>query len=96
VLEFVQIAIGGLVVGTIYAAIALGFSLIFRVTGAINLSQGGFALIAAMIGYTFAVEWGWPLMVAIPAAVATTVVTGVVLSRFTFVRALARFLSEAK
>ena len=43
-LEFVQIAIGGLVVGSIYAAIALGFSLVYRVTGAINLSQGGFAL----------------------------------------------------
>ena len=61
VLEFIQIAIGGLVVGSIYAAIALGFSLVYRVTGAINLSQGGFALVAAMIGYTFAVAWGWPL-----------------------------------
>ncbi len=58
-LEFAQIAIGGLVVGSIYAAIALGFSLVYRVTGAINLSQGGFALVSAMIGYTFGVAWGW-------------------------------------
>jgi branched-chain amino acid transport system permease protein len=94
VLEFVQIAIGGLVVGSIYAAIALGFSLVYRVTGAINLSQGGFALVSAMIGYTFAVAWGWPLVFAIPAAVITTVIAGVVLARFTFVPALAR-LSNA-
>src|SRR5579871_3990 len=94
VLEFTQIAIGGLVVGSIYAAIALGFSLIYRVTGAINLSQGGFALVAAMIGYSFAVERGWPLAVAIPAAVAATVIAGVVLARFTFAPALAR-LSNA-
>jgi len=94
VLEFIQIAIGGLVVGSIYAAIALGFSLVYRVTGAINLSQGGFALVSAMIGYTFAVAWGWPLMLAIPAAVATTVIAGVALARFTFVPALAR-LSNA-
>ena len=93
-LEFVQIAIGGLVVGSIYAAIALGFSLIFRVTGAINLSQGGFALIAAMIGHTFGVAWGWPLVAAIPAAVVVTVAAGVVLARFTFVPGLAR-LSNA-
>ncbi len=72
-----QIAIGGLVVGSIYAAIALGFSLVYRVTGAINLSQGGFALVAAMIGYTFGVAWGWPLVVAIPAAVIATVIIGV-------------------
>ena len=63
-LEFTQIAIGGLVVGCIYAVIALGFSLVFRVTGAINLSQGGFALIAAMIGYTLGVDWAWPLLLA--------------------------------
>ena len=44
-LEFLQICIGGLVVGSIYAAIALGFSLVYRVTGAINLSQGGFAIV---------------------------------------------------
>jgi len=94
VLEFVQIAIGGLVVGSIYAAIALGFSLVYRVTGAINLSQGGFALIAAMIGYTFGVAWGWPLVVAIPAAVVATVAIGVGLAAFTFVPALTR-LSNA-
>jgi branched-chain amino acid transport system permease protein len=94
VLEFAQIAIGGLVVGSIYAAIALGFSLIYRVTGAINLSQGGFALIAAMIGYTLSVAWGWPLVVAIPAAVVTTVILGVSLATFTFVPALTR-LSNA-
>jgi branched-chain amino acid transport system permease protein len=94
VLEFAQIAIGGLVVGSIYAAIALGFSLIYRVTGAINLSQGGFALVAAMIGYTFGVAWGWPLVVAIPAAVIATVIIGVCLAAFTFVPALTR-LSNA-
>jgi branched-chain amino acid transport system permease protein len=94
VLEFLQIAIGGLVVGSIYAAIALGFSLVYRVTGAINLSQGGFALVAAMIGYTFGVAWGWPLVVAIPAAVVATVIIGVSLAAFTFVPALTR-LSNA-
>jgi branched-chain amino acid transport system permease protein len=94
VLEFVQIAIGGLVVGSIYAAIALGFSLIYRVTGAINLSQGGFAVVAAMIGYTFGVAWGWPLIVAIPAAVVATGAIGVALAAFTFVPALTR-LSNA-
>ena len=93
-LEFAQIAIGGLVVGSIYAAIALGFSLVFRVTGAINLSQGGFALVAAMIGYTLGVDWGLPLVVAIPGAVAVTVLGGTALAAFTFVPALAR-LSNA-
>jgi len=94
VLEFLQICIGGLVVGSIYAAIALGFSLVYRVTGAINLSQGGFAIIAAMIGYTLGVSFGWPPWVAIPSAVAATVAIGMALGAFTFVPALER-LSNA-
>ena len=93
-LEFLQICIGGLVVGSTYAVIALGFSLVYRVTGAINLSQGGFAIVAAMIGYTLGVAWGWPLWIAIPAAVAVTVGIGMALGAFTFVPALDR-LSNA-
>jgi ABC-type branched-subunit amino acid transport system permease subunit len=94
VIEFLQICIGGLVVGSIYAAIALGFSLVYRVTGAINLSQGGFAVIAAMTGYTLSVSFGLPLWVAIPCAVAATVAGGTALGAFTFVPALQR-LSNA-
>ncbi len=93
-LEFLQICIGGLVVGSIYAAIALGFSLVYRVTGAINLSQGGFALFAAMIGYTLSVTCGCPLWLAIPLAVAATVAVGIAIGAFTFVPALDR-LSNA-
>jgi branched-chain amino acid transport system permease protein len=93
-LELLQICIGGLVVGSIYAVIALGFSLVYRVTGAINLSQGGFAVIAAMIGHTLGVAWGWPLIVAIPAAVVVTVAIAIAAGAFTFVPALER-LSNA-
>jgi branched-chain amino acid transport system permease protein len=93
-LEFVQICVGGVVVGSIYALIALGFSLVYRVTGAINLSQGGFAIIAAMIGYTLSVDLGWSLLVAIPSAVIMTVVAGLLIGKLTFVRGLER-LSNA-
>jgi branched-chain amino acid transport system permease protein len=94
VLEFLQICVGGLVVGCIYAVIALGFSLVFRVTGTINLSQGGFAIVAAMTGYTLGVDWGWPLWAAVPLAVVATVAIGLLLGAFTFVPALDR-LSNA-
>ena len=34
-----QIAIGGLVQGCVFAVIALGFSLVYRVTGVVNLAH---------------------------------------------------------
>ena len=93
--EFVQICVGGVVVGSIYALIALGFSLVYRVTGAINLSQGGFSVLAALIGYTFSQTWGWPLLVAMPAAVFATVLIGIVLGYGTFVPALERLSNSS-
>jgi branched-chain amino acid transport system permease protein len=92
--EFIQICIGGVIVGSVYAGIALGFSLIYRVTGAVNLAQGGFSVLAALIGYTLSVTWGWPLAVAMPAAVIATVAISVAVGQLTFVPALDR-LSNA-
>ena len=38
----IQIVIGGLLQGSLFALVALGFALVFRMTGVINLSQGAF------------------------------------------------------
>ena len=46
-IDFVQILIGGLVVGATYALIAVGFSLVYQVTGVINLAQGAACVVAA-------------------------------------------------
>lgn len=92
--EFIQISIGGLLVGTIYALIALGFSLIYRVTAIVNLAQGGFAIVAALVGYTFSQSLGLPLPIALVAAVLVTTAAGTLLGAVTFVPALKK-LSNA-
>jgi branched-chain amino acid transport system permease protein len=92
--EFIQILIGGLVVGCIYATIALGFSLVYRVTGVINLAQGGFCILGALSGYTCA---GWLGLSEIPAAllgVALSTLFGAVVGTLSFVPGLTR-LSNA-
>ncbi|SDR36175.1 branched-chain amino acid transport system permease protein [Rhizobiales bacterium GAS113] len=91
---FIQICIGGLVVGCIYALIALGFSLIYRVTSTVNLAQGGFCVLGALIDYTFSQSFGWPLAIAVPLAIAATVAIGVALGAVSFVPGLQR-LSNA-
>lgn len=87
---FLQICIDGLVAGSVYAVVALGFSLVYRVSGAVNLAQGGFCLVAALTGHTFGESWGWPLPLATAAAVVVTVAVGTVAGRLTFVPATLR------
>lgn len=92
--EVLQIFVGGVLLGAIYALIALGFSLIYRVTGVVNLSQGGFAVLAALAGYTFSQQLGFSLPIALLCAVAGTTIAGLAIGWFTFVPALKK-LSNA-
>lgn len=92
--EALQIFVGGVLLGAIYALIALGFSLIYRVTGVVNLSQGGFAVLAALAGHTFSQQLGFPLPIALLCAVGGTTVAGLAIGWFTFVPALKK-LSNA-
>jgi branched-chain amino acid transport system permease protein len=84
------IIIGGLLQGSVFAIIALGFALVYRVTGVINLSQGAFCIVGALTMYTFEQTLGWPAPLAALGAVAGTTVFGAALGAATFVPALSR------
>jgi len=51
--EFTQYIITGLTLGMIYSLIALGFSLIYRVTNVINFAQGEFVMLGGMLMIQF-------------------------------------------
>jgi branched-chain amino acid transport system permease protein len=88
--QAIQTVIGGLLQGSVFAVVALGFSLVFRVTGAINLSQGAFCIVGALAMYSFQVTLGWPAALAATAAVAATAAAGAVIGAAAFVPALSR------
>jgi branched-chain amino acid transport system permease protein len=85
-----QIVIGGLVQGSVFAVVALGIALVYRVTGIINLAQGGFCILGALIYYSLVEPLGWPMPLAALGAVAATTAIGLALGAGSFVPALAR------
>lgn len=87
---FLQIIIGGLSQGGVFAAVALGFSLVYRVTGVVNLSQGAFCVLGAMGMYYFEVAFGWPAVAAAAATIVSVVLLGLIVGATTFVPAVAR------
>lgn len=88
--EAIQITISGIVEGTVYALLALGFSLVYRVTGVINLAQGGFCILGALCAYSFEVTFGLPTIVAVLGAIAVVTAAGTALGAVTFVPGLPR------
>lgn len=51
--DFAQFGLDGLQAGAIYALVALGFVVVYRVTGVINFAQGGFVMLGAMLTVAF-------------------------------------------
>jgi branched-chain amino acid transport system permease protein len=62
--QMLQLLFSGLTIGSIYALIAIGFVIIYNVTGVLNLAQGEFAMFGAMISISL-LKTGLPLWLAI-------------------------------
>lgn len=92
--EFVQILIGGVLQGSIFALLALGFSLVYRVTGVINLAQGGFCTLGALLAYSLEVEAGLPTVLAASGAIVAVTLFAVLVGRVTFVPGLTRLTNS--
>ncbi len=52
-MRFMQVLISGLVLGSVYGLIALGYSLIYKASGMMTFMQGDLLTIGAFLGYTF-------------------------------------------
>jgi branched-chain amino acid transport system permease protein len=74
--QLVQFGVSGVTAGSIYALVALGFTLIFNATGIVNFAQGQFVMLGGLIATTFANTLGWPLPLAVVAAIALTTAVG--------------------
>jgi branched-chain amino acid transport system permease protein len=44
-----QLIVSGLITGTVYAVIAIGFSLVYNATTAINFAQGEFVMLGGTL-----------------------------------------------
>src|SRR5262245_8225549 len=84
----------GLAVGSMYGLIALGYQVTYVVSNTVNFSQGSAMMLGAVLGYTFSVRLGWPLPLAVVAALLLCALFGLIVER-TLVRPFAERGSNA-
>lgn len=65
--DFLTYLLNGITQGSIYALIALGYTMVYGIIKLINFAHGEFYMIGAFIGY-FLIRSGMPLYIALPAA----------------------------
>jgi len=73
-----QLVISGLVIGSIYSAVALGFVVIYKATRVVNFAQGELLMVGAYVCYAFLVQMHVPFW----AALLLTILFGMVLAMF--------------
>jgi branched-chain amino acid transport system permease protein len=74
--ELLQLVIAGLKNGSIYALLALGFTIVFAATNVINFAQGEFYMLGGMLAVFAFDALELPLVVAVPLAVAAVTLVG--------------------
>ena len=67
--ELLQLVIAGLKNGSIYALLALGFTIVYAATNVINFAQGEFYMLGGMLGVFGFGRLGLPMVLAVPLAV---------------------------
>ncbi len=78
---FLQLVINGLVVGSVYALVALGFVVIFKSTSVVNFAQGEFLLLGAYISLAVVAQTNMPFWVAVIITLMFSVVLGMLIER---------------
>jgi branched-chain amino acid transport system permease protein len=87
---FIQLLITGILVGSIYALVALGWTLIYKCSGVLNLAMGELTLLGAYVCLAF-YTWGIPF----PLAVVGMLVVGFILGLLTERLFLRRMVGES-
>jgi branched-chain amino acid transport system permease protein len=74
--------ISGIGLGSMYGLIALGFHITYVVSNTVNFAQGSAMMLGAVLGYTFGIRLGWPMPLAVIAALSVCGLFGLVVERF--------------
>ena len=78
-IQFLSYLVNGIGLGSVYAIIALGYSMVYGIAKMLNFAHGDVIMIGAYISFCATQYWGLPPVVSVLAAMAVCTVLGVVI-----------------
>ncbi|WP_203247976.1 branched-chain amino acid ABC transporter permease [Sporosarcina beigongshangi] len=85
-MEWLQQLVNGISLGSIYALIALGYTMVYGIIKLINFAHGEVFMIGAFIGYFCIAGWGFGLFPALFIAMTSCAIIGVIIERIAYKR----------
>lgn len=78
---YLQLIINGLVVGSIYSLVALGFVIIFKATKVVNFAQGEMVMVGAYVCFALTVQFQLPFLLSFLMTLAFSVLLALAVER---------------
>ncbi|HJR24798.1 MAG TPA: branched-chain amino acid ABC transporter permease [Acidimicrobiales bacterium] len=78
---FLALLVRGLLTGSIYALVALGFVLVYKATGIVNFAQGEMVMFGGFFAAAMLGQYGLPTILALPLTVVAMMLLGVGVER---------------
>lgn len=85
-MEWIQQLINGISLGSIYALIALGYTMVYGIIKLINFAHGDIFMIGAFVGFYSIAGWGLGFFPALLLAMTVCAVFGVLIERIAYKR----------
>ncbi|NPV71018.1 MAG: branched-chain amino acid ABC transporter permease [Firmicutes bacterium] len=82
---FLEQVIAGLTLGSTYALLALGYSMVFGVLSFVNFAHGDVAVVGAYLAWLPYVNWGWGFLPSMLFGIAGGVALGVFMEKIGYV-----------
>lgn len=82
--QFLQQVVNGLSIGSVYALIALGYTMVYGIIRLINFAHGEIFMFGAYVGMLLISQVGLPIYIAFPLAMAITALFGVIIERIAY------------
>lgn len=85
-MEWLQQLINGISLGSIYALIALGYTMVYGIIKLINFAHGDVFMVGAFVGFYAITGWGIGFLPALVISMAVCAVFGVIIERIAYKR----------
>ena len=82
--QFLQQLINGLSIGSIYALMAVGYSLVYSIMNFSNFAHGGVIMFGAYLGFFFITIYKMPFILALASAAFVTALLAIVIERVAY------------
>ncbi|AMB99449.1 ABC transporter permease [Aerococcus urinaehominis] len=83
-INFIQQLINGLSLGSIYALMALGYTMVYGIIGLINFAHGDIYMVGAFVGYGLVTRVGLGVFPSIIISMIFTAILGVIIERVAY------------